>query len=298
MASLGLNRLPMADLTAADPDALGTLKAIHGATGRIVAAKNLEAVLGHAADWAMAYFRPTFGVVAVLEEADGAAVVQAAHGTGATRLIGVVMPELFHGATDEVVFDPDLCGSPNAADRARAAEFGTRSCAAVPIVVQGNVVGSLSVVLKQPHLPKQVDLIALSLMAQLVSLKASASPTWVQSTMPIKQRRFQRLLAWIDGNLEGPMTQADLAARMQLSPAGCARAFREAFGISLHQYVIGQRIDRARKLLATGRVTIAEVAEVAEAVGFPTESWFSESFRRRVGVSPSVYMRSPERYEP
>ncbi len=199
MTSLGLNRLPMADLTAADPDALGTLQTIHGATGRIVAAENLKAVLSHAADWAMAYFRPTFGVVAVLEEADGAAVVQAAHGTGASRLVGVVMPELFAGAMDEVVFDPDLCGSPNPADRARAAEFGTRSCAAVPIVVQGNVVGSLSVVLKQPHLPTQVDLIALSLMAQLVSLKASASPTWVQSPMPIKQRRFQSLLAWIDG---------------------------------------------------------------------------------------------------
>lgn len=295
MASLGLNRVPRASFTAADPEGQVGLAAIHRAAGRIIAADDHDEVLGHAADWAMAHFRPTFGVVAVVERPDGAAVVQAAHGTGASQLIGVVMPELFDGAADEVVFDPDLCGSPNASDRARAAQFGTRSCAAVPIVVAGSVVGSLSVVLTQPQVPWQPDLIALSLMAQLVSVKLSASPTWIRAKLPVKQQRFQSLLAWIDGNLERPMTQADVAARMQLSPAGCARAFREAFGISLHQYVIGQRIGRARKLLATGRVT---VNEVAEAVGFPSESWFSQSFRRRVGVTPSVYLRSPERYEP
>ncbi len=293
MASPGLNRMPKARLTATDRNGQSSLVAIHSAAARIVAARDHDEALGHAADWAMAYFKPTFGVIAVVEHPDGAAVVQAAHGAGASRLIGIVMPELFAGAAGEVVFDPDLCRSPDASDRARAAQYGTRSCAAVPIVVAGNVVGSLSVVQKQALVPTPIDMIALSLMAELVSLKVSASSRWIRASLPAKQQRFQSVLAWIDANLERPMTQRDLAARMQLSPAGCARAFREAFGLSLHQYVIGRRIERARNLLATGRVT---VAEVAEAVGFPSESWFSESFRRRVGATPSAYMRSPERY--
>ncbi len=294
MAALGLNRISKASFTASETGGHVSLEAIHRAAGRIVAAKDLDDALGHATDWAMSYFKPNFGVVAVVEQPDGTAVVEAAHGTGASRLVGSVMPELFQGAADEVIFDPDLRSSPNESDRARSEQFGTRSCAAVPIVVSGNVAASLSIVRTQPEVPKQSDLIAFSLMAHLVSLKVSASPTWIQATLPAKQRRFRNLLTWIEANLERPMTLAEIAARIHLSPAGCARAFREAFGISLHQYIIDRRIARARTLLATGRLS---VAQVARAVGFPSESWFSQSFSRRVGVAPSVYMRSPKLFE-
>ena len=71
-----------------------------------------------------------------------------------------------------------------------------------------------------------------------------------------------------------------------LSSSHFARAFRTSVGISPHQYVIGQRIGEARRLLAARRLS---VAEVALALGFADQSHFAEAFRKATGTTPGRY---------
>lgn len=81
---------------------------------------------------------------------------------------------------------------------------------------------------------------------------------------------------------------AELAAGVGVHPVTLARAFRRAFGCTVGEYLRRLRIDRAAQQLAAGDLPLAEIALAA---GFADQSHFSNVFRRRVGMSPSVYRR-------
>ena len=79
-----------------------------------------------------------------------------------------------------------------------------------------------------------------------------------------------------------------IAAEGGISPIYLARAFKAAVGQSPHQYVLGRRIERAKKLL---RDSDLPIVEVALASGFSSQSHLSNWFLRSVGVSPAAYRR-------
>jgi AraC family transcriptional regulator len=81
---------------------------------------------------------------------------------------------------------------------------------------------------------------------------------------------------------------ADLAAGVGVHPVTLARAFRRTFGCTVGEYLRRLRIERAAEQLSTGTQPLAEIALAA---GFADQSHFSNVFRRRVGMSPSVYRR-------
>ncbi len=69
------------------------------------------------------------------------------------------------------------------------------------------------------------------------------------------------------------------------------RAFSRAFGLPPHRYVIGRRVDAARRRLLAGEPPAA----VATAVGFCDQAHLTRHFRRVLGTSPARYPRSPGR---
>ncbi len=77
-----------------------------------------------------------------------------------------------------------------------------------------------------------------------------------------------------------------LADRLGISRRHASRLLREELGTSLPEYLTGLRIERAKKLLATTRDT---VTEIALGTGWQSLSHFNTVFRRRVGVTPSAY---------
>jgi AraC family transcriptional regulator len=81
---------------------------------------------------------------------------------------------------------------------------------------------------------------------------------------------------------------AELAASVGVHPVTLARAFRRSFGCTVGEYLRRLRIERAAERLASGTQPLAEIALAA---GFADQSHFSNVFRRRVGMSPSVYRR-------
>jgi AraC-like DNA-binding protein len=77
-----------------------------------------------------------------------------------------------------------------------------------------------------------------------------------------------------------------LAQRLGISRRHASRLLREELGTSLPEYLTGLRIERAKKLLATTR---QPVTEVALETGWQSVSHFNTVFRRRVGITPSAY---------
>ncbi|MBT8079046.1 MAG: response regulator transcription factor [Gammaproteobacteria bacterium] len=71
-----------------------------------------------------------------------------------------------------------------------------------------------------------------------------------------------------------------------MSPFRFSRSFHETYSITFQDFVIRQRVLEACRLLKNPNMNITDVAY---AVGFNDASYFSRTFRRCIGVAPSVY---------
>ncbi|WP_147917806.1 helix-turn-helix domain-containing protein [Ruania zhangjianzhongii] len=103
----------------------------------------------------------------------------------------------------------------------------------------------------------------------------------------------QRARDYLLENFDQPVRVPELAARVGLSASHFAATFRRATGGGVLEYVKRIRMARARVLLVTSDLT---VAEVAHAVGYEDPFYFSRQFRAVSGASPSQF-RSASRAE-
>lgn len=103
--------------------------------------------------------------------------------------------------------------------------------------------------------------------------------------------RLRRVLAYIEENLIGDLSLGAIAAVSGLSISHCQRAFARVTGMSIHQYVIRRRVERAKVLLADDNLPLSEVALM---VGFSHQSHLAYHTRRLLGVSPMGVRKSCE----
>jgi AraC family transcriptional regulator len=97
---------------------------------------------------------------------------------------------------------------------------------------------------------------------------------------------LRRTIHFIQENLGQDMSLADLCAGVQMSKYHFCHLFKRSTGLSPHQYVKRERIQRARQLLAEHRLSLVEIAND---LGFSDQSHFTRTFRTVVGVTPSQY---------
>ena len=97
---------------------------------------------------------------------------------------------------------------------------------------------------------------------------------------------LRRIVAYIDAQLDQPLTLAQLAAEAALSEYHFARMFRSSVGEAPHQYVMRRRMETAQQLLKFSTLT---VTGIALRCGFHSSSHFSNRFRQQHGVAPSVW---------
>jgi transcriptional regulator GlxA family with amidase domain len=102
-------------------------------------------------------------------------------------------------------------------------------------------------------------------------------------------RELRRAKEILRADLSGNLSLEQLARECGLSRSHFARAFRQSTGSAPHQWLMAQRIERARELLRGSR---APLREVARACGFVDASHFSRVFRGNTGTTPSVYRRA------
>jgi AraC-like DNA-binding protein len=77
-------------------------------------------------------------------------------------------------------------------------------------------------------------------------------------------------------------------AQLHAHPDHLVRCFTREFGLPPHRYVIGRRVDAARRLLLAGE----PASRVATTVGFHDQAHLSRHFRAVLGVPPGRYSRS------
>jgi AraC-like DNA-binding protein len=78
----------------------------------------------------------------------------------------------------------------------------------------------------------------------------------------------------------------NVAKKLSVSPARLSRILNRQVGISFRQLLRNTRIDEAKRMLASGRFS---VKEIAARVGFSNSHYFSRSFKEMTGQSASEY---------
>ena len=94
------------------------------------------------------------------------------------------------------------------------------------------------------------------------------------------------VLDYVRAHLSEPLTVADMAEQVSLSPSAFAHLFRDVTGRSPYQFLKEMRLDQARELLVDGNLA---VARVSKEVGYASVSHFISEFRGRFGVTPRAY---------
>ncbi len=98
--------------------------------------------------------------------------------------------------------------------------------------------------------------------------------------------RLRRIKELVDAKMEDDLSLDDMAQSVGLSTAHFARMFRKSTGQTPHQFVLRQRLERAKAML---RAPEARVLDIAVACGFKTQQHFAQAFRDLWGVSPTEY---------
>jgi len=102
----------------------------------------------------------------------------------------------------------------------------------------------------------------------------------------LNSARLRRIKELVDAKMEGDLSLEEMAQSVGLSTAHFARMFRKSTGRTPHQFVLRQRLERAKGML---RAPDARVLDVALACGFKTQQHFAQVFRGVWGVSPTEY---------
>jgi AraC family transcriptional regulator len=126
----------------------------------------------------------------------------------------------------------------------------------------------------------------------LWELKHSAGDLQNSQLGPVRgwltRPQLRRVKEFITANISSDITISELATVARMSNFHFIRAFKDAVGLSPYQYVLSERIRRARGLLSRRDLSIADVALT---VGFHDAAQLNRVFRKLVGVTPTVFRR-------
>jgi AraC family transcriptional regulator len=95
---------------------------------------------------------------------------------------------------------------------------------------------------------------------------------------------LERVRELVQVQLGEDLSLTDIAAQVGVSPFHLTRLFKRSSGMSLHQYIIAQRVAAAQHLLLHSTMPLKQVAAQ---VGFADQSHLTRHFRRMLGVTPA-----------
>lgn len=119
------------------------------------------------------------------------------------------------------------------------------------------------------------------LVASVLSVQPPARPP---------RDRIEALKAALSRRIEASASLEEVSADAGVSPFHACRIFKEACGMTMHQYLTQLRLRSAAICLADNRESLTSIALRH---GFSSHAHFSDVFRRRFGVTPSTFRRDP-----
>ena len=100
--------------------------------------------------------------------------------------------------------------------------------------------------------------------------------------------KLQCALTYIHDYLTQDLSLESIAAEVGLSQYYFSSLFKQSIGVSPWQYVIQQRVDRAKMLLKTSSLAISNIALLC---GFANQNHLNRHFQKLTGLTPKNYRK-------
>ena len=91
---------------------------------------------------------------------------------------------------------------------------------------------------------------------------------------------------YIDDHFDKEISLDDVSRIVNISPYYFSKIFKEESGLNFIEYLTNIRIDKAKKLLESSNMSIKEICI---SCGYTDPNYFSRSFKKNVGVTPTEY---------
>ncbi|HAF99590.1 AraC family transcriptional regulator [Paenibacillus lactis] len=125
-----------------------------------------------------------------------------------------------------------------------------------------------------------------SVMLDILSRVFSDQEPQIHSHRTGDMERLNKVQQYVKDHLHEEITLEQMAGTLHLHPNYFIKYFKRHFGITPQKYLSVKRMERAKLLL---RTTSLSIKEIADATGFESANYFSKTFRKEVGYSPSEY---------
>lgn len=122
----------------------------------------------------------------------------------------------------------------------------------------------------------------------LISVSRTTKQEFVCAPAQKTTKECKLVEQYINENFQEDITLESLSELVHINKYYLAHAFKTYKGISPINYLIQRRIEESRYLLGSTNYPISKIAEI---VGFSSQSYFSQTFKRLTGISPNAYRR-------
>lgn len=122
--------------------------------------------------------------------------------------------------------------------------------------------------------------------SRVLSNNIAPIPPEIPHTVRTDDVQLLPALYYVQQNFRFRVKNETVSELCGMSPFRFSRSFHETYGITFQDYVVRYRILESCRLLKNPSTN---VTDVAYAVGFNDASYFSRTFRRYVGMTPSSY---------
>lgn len=105
----------------------------------------------------------------------------------------------------------------------------------------------------------------------------------------LSSQQLKQIIEYVHEHLSDELSLVELAKQINLSPFHFARLFKNSLGLSPHQYLLQNRVERAKKLIAIAGKP--ELVDIGLQVGFYDQAHFTKAFKRIVGIPPKRFFK-------
>ena len=134
---------------------------------------------------------------------------------------------------------------------------------------------------KLPYYQQELSGRLLALLTRLAQLS-------VRRVVKAEGFDIEQVMTYIRTHLQEPLDNKILAKQFHFHPNYISSEFKNAVGQSLHSYVMEARILHALTLMEAGQ---RDINRIAQSCGFTSANYFIRCFKKRMAVTPGVYIR-------
>jgi len=134
-----------------------------------------------------------------------------------------------------------------------------------------------------------IDSLKTSLAIHLLRNYCTIQPKLGSYSDGLSQSTLQNVTAYIHEHLHQDLKLIEIAGIAQISPYHFLRLFKQQMGVTPHQYILQQRLEKAKRLLLHSDLSIAEVVSIT---GFCDQSHLTRYCKRTLGVTPKELQQS------